>query len=200
MSPAPRLRHQRILGELHRQIANFCSAKPARSSWRRSDVRLPEWPGEPDAAIDTVVQPDLVVVCDPGKLDEAGVRGGPDLVIEILSPATASRDQVLKRDLYLRHGVREYWLVDPAGPSFRIFLNQGGSFVLQETLVSAVASRLRARVAAILTRPLFPGRDPLSPEERLKLAEDNRAQAHRLQHHLARWLLQARAATSWSCR
>lgn len=138
MSPAPRLRHQRILGELHRQMANFLLGKSCQVFVAPVDVRLPKWPGEPDAKVDTVVQPDLVVVCDPGKLDDAGVRGAPDLVIEILSPATASRDQVSKRDLYLRHGVREYWLVDPAGPSFRIFQNQGGSFVLQETLVSAV--------------------------------------------------------------
>lgn len=137
MSPAPRLRHQRILGELHRQMANFLLGKSCQVFVAPVDVRLPKR-GEADAQVDTVVQPDLVVVCDPGKLDEAGVRGGPDLVVEILSSATASRDEVLKPDLYLRHGVREYWLVDPAGPSFRIFRSEGGKFVLQETLVSAV--------------------------------------------------------------
>jgi hypothetical protein len=57
--------------------------------------------------------PDLLVVCDPGKIDEKGVRGAPDLVAEILSPTTRSRDMVAKLALYEKHGVRECWIVDP---------------------------------------------------------------------------------------
>jgi len=53
------------------------------------------------------------VICDPAKLDEAGCRGAPDWIIEVLSPGTAPKDQILKRDIYQRHGVREYWLVHP---------------------------------------------------------------------------------------
>jgi Uma2 family endonuclease len=64
-------------------------------------------------AVDTVVQPDLSVVCDPTKLDERGCRGAPDWVVEVLSPATASHDLILKRRIYERAGVREYWLVHP---------------------------------------------------------------------------------------
>ncbi|MGF1613453.1 MAG: Uma2 family endonuclease, partial [Gammaproteobacteria bacterium] len=62
---------------------------------------------------ETVVQPDIVVVCDPGKLDARGCRGAPDWIIEVLSPATAARDHIDKRALYERHGVKEYWLVHP---------------------------------------------------------------------------------------
>lgn len=137
MSPAPRLRHQDVLGQLYRQIAAFLEKRDCKVFVAPVDVRLPE-ADEPNAEIDTVVQPDLIVVCDPRKLDEAGVRGAPDLVVEILSPSTASRDEILKRDLYQRHGVREYWLVEPAGPSFRIFRNNGKSFELQTALASAV--------------------------------------------------------------
>lgn len=77
------------------------------------DVRLPNDDRDDDDAVATVVQPDVLVVCDPAKLDEHGCRGAPDFIIEVLSRSTAARDQIIKRDLYERHGVREYWLVHP---------------------------------------------------------------------------------------
>jgi Uma2 family endonuclease len=76
------------------------------------DVRL-SLAEQDDDAITTVVQPDISVVCDASKLDARGCRGAPDLVIEVLSPSTAARDHLVKRALYERHGVREYWLVHP---------------------------------------------------------------------------------------
>lgn len=60
----------------------------------------------------TIVQPDIVVYCDKSKLDKRGSRGAPYLAIEILSPHSAKIDRKIKRNLYERHGVREYWLVD----------------------------------------------------------------------------------------
>ena len=69
------------------------------------------------------------MVCDESKLDEKGCRGAPDLVIEILSPATASRDCILKRALYEKHGVREFWIVDPTNRLVTIYsLNRKGRF------------------------------------------------------------------------
>ena len=62
---------------------------------------------------DTVVQPDLSIICDPSKLDEQGCNGAPDWIIEILSPATSKKDLTDKYDLYQNAGVREYWLVYP---------------------------------------------------------------------------------------
>ena len=76
----------------------------------------------PDEEIGTVVQPDLVVICDPAKIDERGCRGAPDLAVEILSPSTGSKDQVQKLGLYERHGVREYWVVDPVTRVIRVYL------------------------------------------------------------------------------
>jgi Uma2 family endonuclease len=66
-------------------------------------------------ADDTVVQPDVIVVCDPSKLRTNRVAGAPDLVIEVLSPSTGLRDRKVMRDLYERHGVGEYLLLEPEG-------------------------------------------------------------------------------------
>jgi Uma2 family endonuclease len=68
-----------------------------------------------------VAQPDIVVYCDRSKLTEAGARGAPDLVVEILSPSTSKKDLNEKFDLYERHGVREYWVVDPGNESIQVW-------------------------------------------------------------------------------
>jgi Uma2 family endonuclease len=76
-----------------------------------------------------VVQPDLAVICDPGKLDDQGCLGAPDWIAEVLSPATSGRDHVLKRNLYERFGVREYWLIHPIDRLLtRYRLGPGGRF------------------------------------------------------------------------
>ncbi len=100
------------------------------------DVRLPEGL-EHDDAIETVVQPDIAVVCDKAKLDARGCRGAPELVIEILSPSTAARDHVTKRALYERHGVREYWLVHPLDRILMIYRRgETGGFVQAEPVAA----------------------------------------------------------------
>lgn len=112
MSPAPSSRHQEVLGELFRQIADALDGKPCRAYLAPFDVRLPRG-DESDDAIETVVQPDLSVICDRSKIDERGCRGAPDWIIEVLSPSTAGHDMIVKRALYEREGVREYWIVHP---------------------------------------------------------------------------------------
>ena len=121
MSPAPRVRHQRILGELYRQFANWLLDKPCLVFLAPFDVRLPE-ADESDDQVETVVQPDLSVICDRTKLDDAGCRGAPDLIVEILSPGTAHKDLKVKFDRYERAGVREYWIVDPAEKTVMVFV------------------------------------------------------------------------------
>lgn len=59
------------------------------------------------------VEPDLMVICDPNKVDEKGCHGAPDWVIEIVSPSSKMRDYLQKANLYMNNGVREYWIVDP---------------------------------------------------------------------------------------
>src|SRR5690606_27688543 len=119
--------HQSVIMALAAQLfAHFrehgCQVLPAPL-----DVRLPH-ADEPDDEVQTVVQPDIVVVCDVSKLDQRGCRGAPDLVVEVLSPSTAGRDQVSKRALYERHGVGQYWLVHPIDRVVTIYRHQGAGF------------------------------------------------------------------------
>jgi Uma2 family endonuclease len=99
-------------GGIFRQAANALLGKPCRPFVAPVDVRLPKQ-NEADELIYAVVQPDVLVDCDSNKLDRRGVRGAPDWVVEVLSPATAGHDQIKKLQLYERHGVREYWLIHP---------------------------------------------------------------------------------------
>lgn len=113
MTPPPLRVHQRILLRLAFFLEGFFEGKSCEVNISPFDVRIPE-KDEEDEKIRTVVQPDISVVCNPEKLDDQGCRGAPDLVIEILSPSTASYDAIVKRRRYERAGVKEYWLVDPA--------------------------------------------------------------------------------------
>jgi len=120
MTPAPSIRHQRLSRELLVQFATCLKGKKCEVFSAPFDVRLPA-PDETDESTSTVVQPDLVVVCDPSKLDDRGCRGAPDLVIEILSPYTAAKDQREKLLVYERTGVPEYWVVHPTDRTVSIF-------------------------------------------------------------------------------
>lgn len=121
----PDLAHQEIVGEVFRQLANALQGQRCRAFVAPFDVRLPR-AGETDDQTETVVQPDVLVVCDPAKIDRRGVRGAPDLVVEVLSPATASHDQVRKRRVYEKAGVREFWLIHPTDRIVTVYhLNDG---------------------------------------------------------------------------
>lgn len=93
------------------------------------DVRLQDLPGASDEGTLTVVQPDLMVVCDRDKLDDRGIKGAPDLVLEIISPSTAKRDITVKHQLYQRHGVKEYWLLYPNDRTLLVYkLSEEGRY------------------------------------------------------------------------
>jgi len=124
MTPAPSVNHQLITGELYRQFANHLLGKQCKVFVSPFDVRLPE-SNETDEEIITVVQPDLSVVCDPAKLDERGCRGGPDLVVEVLSPSTAKKDVTVKLLCYEEAGVRECWIVYPAEKIVMVYSKEG---------------------------------------------------------------------------
>ncbi len=94
------------------------------------DVRLPKH-GEPDELVDTVLQPDLALICDPAELDDRGCRGAPDWIVEILSPHTAAHDQIHKRALYERHGVHEYWLLHPTDRVLTIYQRHNQAITLR---------------------------------------------------------------------
>lgn len=110
MTPVPARKHQELLGGLFTAFHNYLRGHTCKVYCAPFDVRLPAR-GEEDDEIGTVVQPDISVICDHRKLDDRGCMGSPDLIIEIASNRSASRDYVKKLALYERHGVREYWVV-----------------------------------------------------------------------------------------
>ena len=127
MAPAPLIEHQEVAGDVYHQLRNQLDGKPCRPYIAPVDVRLPR-ADEADAAIDTVVQPDVLVVCDPAKIDRRGVRGAPDWLLEVLSPSTAAHDQIAKLRTYERAGVREYWLVHPGDRTLTVYVLDNGQY------------------------------------------------------------------------
>ena len=123
---APLTGHQIISREILLQLGIFLDGKHCEVFDAPFDVRL-----DADGADDTVVQPDIFVVCDLSKIDRRGLRGAPDLIIEILSPSTAKRDKVVKLNKYLKAGVREYWIVDPDSSTVHAFTLQDGNYVIK---------------------------------------------------------------------
>ena len=115
--------HQILLGRMHGELYIYLKGKPCRALPAPFDVLIPkdEDPEEEDDKVDTVVQPDIVVYCDRTKLREAFGRGAPELVVEILSKSTETKDRKLKYRRYERAGVREYWIVDPMAVSIEVF-------------------------------------------------------------------------------
>lgn len=120
MTPAPSLKHQTIVVNLSQILSNRLADNPCRVFVAPTDVVLSEY---------DVVQPDVIVVCDKKKLTEANIQGAPDLVVEVLSPATSLKDKREKKSCYEKYGVREYIIVDPIENYVeRFYLEEGGSY------------------------------------------------------------------------
>lgn len=168
MAPAPSADHQRLAGGIYRQIADALEGRSCEAFIAPFDVRLPR-AGEADDAVDTVVQPDISVVCDPTKIDARGCRGAPDWVIEVLSPTTAAHDLTVKLASYERAGVRECWYVHPADRIVMVYtLDTGrfgrpGIFELVGTLESVALPGVVIDWARVV-RPRPEGPEPISPE------------------------------------
>ena len=131
MSPAPRRKHQEISGSIYRQAANFLlNHKNCNIYSAPFDVRLPV-KSKKDEDVFTVVQPDICVVCDIEKLDDAGCIGAPDLIIEILSKSTSKKDLKDKYQLYEENGVQEYWIVYPNEAIVDLYLLENSKYILE---------------------------------------------------------------------
>lgn len=124
MAPPSRI-HQKISGEIFRQLANFLEGKRCEVYSAPFGVRLFEKDGDRPEDVDTVVEPDITVVCDTSRLDQRGCKGAPELVMEILSPSSRRHDMLVKLNLYQRAGVREYWIVNPDDKDVQVFLLDG---------------------------------------------------------------------------
>ena len=127
MAPAPTISHQTLVLNIAKQIDDALDGAPCRALIAPVNVLLPAT-DEADEQTTTVVQPDILVVCDPAKLTERNVRGAPDWIIEVLSPATARHDHLTKRALYERAGVREYWLVHPVDRVITVYTLKDGQY------------------------------------------------------------------------
>jgi Uma2 family endonuclease len=119
MSPAPSSSHQSISVNFTVEIGGFLKHKKCKVFIAPFDVRLSKF--KEDKLIDSVVQPDLCIICDPTKIDEKGCNGAPDMIVEILSPSTAQRDLDLKFKLYEENAVLEYWIVQPNDQTVSVF-------------------------------------------------------------------------------
>jgi len=126
MMSAPSTEHQRILGKLYVLIANYLDGKQCEVFLSPFDVCI-NGKGDSD---DTVVQPDILVICDDSILDEKRCNGAPDMTIEILSPSTSSRDRIKKLNKYLQAGVREYWIVDPETKDVAVHILENGKYTI----------------------------------------------------------------------
>jgi Uma2 family endonuclease len=145
VTPSPKLLHQEIVGRLHLAVGNFLAGHPTlgRVYLSRLDVVLSQW---------DVVEPDLLFVAGDqfDILTEDNVQGPPALVVEILSRSTRKRDEQVKRDLFERTGVREYWVVNPWDDFVTVYRRAPeGTF--------RCVAQLAARHHATLTTPLLPG-------------------------------------------
>ena len=125
MMASPSITHQAILMELSIQFGNWLRGKPCRVFASPLDVRL--FP-EDDNSDDTVVQPDLLVVCDRTKFAKGSVNGSPDLAVEIVSPSTSKKEHFLKYGAYLDAGVREYWVIYPEQKIVQVHVNKSDHF------------------------------------------------------------------------
>ena len=141
MSPSPNRAHQSICLELGALLHIFTKESGLGKIFIAPfDVVL--------SNLD-VVQPDLLFVSNERAyiVTEDNIRGAPDLVVEIVSPSTATRDRTRKRALYARYGVREYWLVDPDARTITVLLLDDGAF----------AEAARYGTGQTLTSPTLPG-------------------------------------------
>lgn len=132
MMAPPTRAHQKAVMELSRQLANYLAGKKCEVYPAPFAVRLFERDENRPEDVDTLVEPDVSVVCDPSKLDDIGYKGAPDLVMEILSPTTQRHDRFTKFNLYQQAGVQEYWIVDPDNKSVQVFILDDGRYVAKD--------------------------------------------------------------------
>ncbi len=145
VTPAPRVRHQELVGRLHLALGNYLSEHPAAG-------RVLLAPVDVVLSNHDIVEPDLLVIAgdQTGIVTERNVQGAPALVIEVMSKSTRKRDAQIKRRLFEQRGVREYWLVDPELDTVQVL-----RLSPEQRLVRV--EELTAEDGGTLTTPLLPG-------------------------------------------
>lgn len=126
MSPAPSRNHQTISQNINKYFLNFFNEQACSVYVAPFDVRLPIKSAKKD---NTVVQPDLCIICDENKLDDKGCNGAPDLIVEILSQNNSKHDIDTKFNLYQESGVLEYWIVESIDKIVLVYTLQNGNYI-----------------------------------------------------------------------
>jgi Uma2 family endonuclease len=127
MVPGPTFSHQKLSSSIHLKFYSlFKNNTKCQIIYAPFDVKLPIPKGIKDS---TVVQPDLLIVCDETKLDERCCNGAPDLVVEILSKSNQKHDLHTKFELYEEAGVKEYWIADMQNKSILVYTLKDGKYI-----------------------------------------------------------------------
>jgi Uma2 family endonuclease len=127
MASAPSTKHQTVSLNLAIEIGNYLKKEACKLFVAPFDVRLSKF--KEDKLIDSVVQPDLCIICDESKLDDYGCNGAPDLIVEIVSPNNSKYDVDTKFRLYQEAGVMEYWIVQTEMKTVLVYRLQDGVYV-----------------------------------------------------------------------
>jgi len=125
---APRRIHQEVSGRVFNKLYNYLEKQSCKVYAAPFDVRLPV-KSKKNEDINTVVQPDICVICDPEKLDELGCVGAPDLIVEILSPGNNKKELQNKYEVYEESGVKEYWVIHPNECTLVVYTLINGKYV-----------------------------------------------------------------------
>jgi len=156
MTPAPSVRHQWVVRALGAVLYQYFKRRPCDVFLAPTDVKL---------ADDTVVQPDLFVVCDRSKLKDTHVDGAPTLVVEILSPGSIIHDRLRKKTLYARIGVKECWIITPYPSLVEVHVLDGetyrdvGAYAPGDTLASPAFPELGVVMDEVFDFPPQEGDD-----------------------------------------
>jgi len=154
MSPAPSRKHQEVSHKINRYFDRYFEKNNCSLYYAPFDVRLYK-KNRNDELVETVVQPDLCVVCDLFKLDDKGCIGSPDLIVEILSPNSTKHDLNTKFNLYEENEVKEYWIVHPFDETISIYTLQNGKYiglkpkVVGEVIESVIFPKLNFEVGLV---------------------------------------------------
>ncbi|MCL2322045.1 MAG: Uma2 family endonuclease [Oscillospiraceae bacterium] len=140
---APSWEHQFISSELVTLLNMQLRGTPCRAVAAAFDLRLPK-KNEKDEDISTVVQPDILVICDRKGLKGSGYVGVPNFIIEILSPSTLRIDRTKKLDKYEKSGVKEYWIIDIEKKEVMVFILNNGIYSRPECYYENDKIKLKA--------------------------------------------------------
>ena len=151
---APSALNQEISMRLSGELYQFFKGKDCKVFYPPFDVRLLREAKE-DKDIYTVVQPDICVVCDAGKIDKRGCYGAPDLVIEILSLGNSKKEMKYKYALYEQAQVPEYWIIDPDHQNVLVYILKEGKYQNPMNIIEGVIPSEKFPTLELSTDDIF---------------------------------------------